>query len=70
MNEQLFFDIGQQKHSEKVARAERNIRQRAAQGSTPRSTRDQIALSLVTLATKLQPGLSIQVQRPAEPAAA
>jgi len=70
MNEQLFYDIGQQKHIENVTRAERNVARQAARGSASPAARDRIALGLVSLATRLQPALSIQVQRPAEPAAA
>ena len=70
MNEQLYYDIGQQKHTENVARAERNIARQASSKQNADSTRDRIALGLVSLATKLQPALSINVQRPAQPAAA
>ena len=70
MNEQLFFDIGQQKHVETIARAERNLAQQTVNEIGSRSTRDRLALGLVTLAAKLQPSITIQVQHPAKPAVA
>ena len=70
MNEQLCFHIGNQKHIENVARAERNFAQQAANEIEAQSARDRVALGLVKLAASLQPSLSIKVQRPAEPAAA
>ena len=70
MNEQLFFDIGRQRHSDDVARAERAIARRATLGVEASTTRDRAELGLISLATKLQPALSIQVQRSAETAAA
>ncbi len=70
MNEQLFFDIGQQRYSEDITRAERNYAQQAANEIDAQSARDRIALGLVKLAASLQPSLSIQVQRPSELATA
>ena len=70
MNEQIFFDLGTQRHREDLARAERDFAQQAAGEIEARSARDRIALSLVKLAGSLQPSLSIKVQRPAELAAA
>ena len=70
MNEQLFFDIGRQKHIETIARAERNLAQQAASEINARPARDRLALVLVTLAAKLQPSITIQVQHPAKPAVA
>ena len=70
MNEQLFFDIGRQRYSEDIARAESNLTQQVVNEVEARSARDRIALGLVKLAASLQPSLSIEIQRPAEPATA
>ncbi len=70
MNEQLFFDIGRQRYSEDIARAERNFAQQVVTEIEARSARDRVALGLVKLAASLQPSLSIEIQRPVEPAAA
>ena len=70
MNEQIFFDLGKQRYSEDVARAERNYAQQVVIDIEAQSVRDRVALGLVKLAASLQPSLSIQVQRPAQPAAA
>lgn len=56
MNEQLYFDLGQQRHAAGVKRAEANCA--------------RLAISLVSLAARLQPSLAITVQCPAQPATA
>ena len=70
MNEQIFFELGKQRYSDDVARGERNYARQTAVEFEARSVRDRIALGLVKLAASLQPSLSIQVQRPAQPVAA
>ena len=70
MNEQIFFDLGKQRYSDDIARGERNYAQQAVVDIEAQSVRDRIALGLVKLAASLQPSLAMQVQRPAQHAAA
>lgn len=69
MTEQLFYNIGQQRYHADVARADRNYARRVASEIETRSNRDQIVYGLVSLAARLQPSLTVQIQRPAQPTA-
>ena len=66
MNEQIFFDLGQQKYSDDVARGEANHKRQADLDSTSAGPRFHLAVALLSLAARIQPSLSIQVQRPAQ----
>jgi hypothetical protein len=70
MNEQLFFDIGQQKYTDDVTRGEANYQVQNAIAALSNGPRAKIAVGLVSLATRLQPNLAIEVQQPARPATA
>ena len=47
MNEQIFFDLGQQRYSEDIARAEHDYAQQAVIDIEAQSVRDRVALGLV-----------------------
>ena len=64
MIEQTLYDVGYQKHSETVARAEANYA-RMTSPTHVAGLRRQIALGLVALAARVQPELCIET-RPAE----
>ena len=70
MYEQIFFDLGQQKYTDNVARGEANYQRQAALDSATSGLRLHLAVALLSLATRIQPSLSIQNQRPAQAAAA
>ena len=70
MNEQIFFDLGQQKYTGDVARGEANYQRQAATVATGNGPRAKLAVSLVSLAARLQPNLTIEVQQPSQPATA
>ena len=70
MNEQIFFDLGQQRYNDDVVRGEANYKRQSANAPQDSGPRFQIALALVSLAARIQPSLSVQIQSPAQPAAA
>ena len=70
MNEQIFFDLGQQKYTDDVARGEANYQALNATAITGGGPRAKIAVTLVSLAARLQPNLTIEVQQTAHPATA
>ena len=70
MNEQIFFDIGQQKYNDDTVRGEASYNQRAALAMNGGGPRFHLAVALLSLASRIQPSLSINVQQPAQPAAA
>ncbi len=70
MNEQIFFDLGQQRYNDDIARGEANYKRQAATAVQASGPRFQLAISLINLASRIQPSLSVQVEQPAQPATA
>jgi hypothetical protein len=70
MNEQIFFDLGQQRYNDDIARGEANYKRQTATVVQSSGPRLQLAISLINLASRIQPSLSVQVEQPAQPATA
>ena len=68
MNEMLNDLLALQRYADDLARAEQAYNQQKALNTSTSPARTRVALGLVTLATKLQPALSIHVQRQPEAA--
>lgn len=70
MNEMLNDSLAFDRYTTDLKRAEANYQQRTAMASRANGPRFRIALALLNLASRIQPSLAIQIQQPAEPAAA
>lgn len=70
MNEMLNDSLAFDRYTNDLKRAEANYQHRTAKRSSKNGPRFQIALALLSLATRIQPALSVQIQRPAGPATA
>ena len=70
MDPQMLYDLGYQKHTETVRRAEANARLAATVTSQDHRVRRRLASGLVTLAGRLQPGLPTELPQPGRPAPA
>lgn len=64
VNEQLLYDVGNQKHSEDVRRAETNAGLSSVSSRMDNPVRHRVAILLVALATRVQPDLRCELPTP------